>query len=91
MAADKRIDVSPTQREEVAVQKQIQYDEVKKSFLGLYQYASALDIILVMVCAVCAILAGACQPLPTVCASVCVLGVLCFWETSFSHGRIACI
>ncbi|OBT71595.1 hypothetical protein VF21_09533 [Pseudogymnoascus sp. 05NY08] len=61
---EKPVDMLQNEREEEILQQQIQFDDVKISFLGLYHYASALDIILALVSAICAVLGGACQPLP---------------------------
>jgi ATP-binding cassette subfamily B (MDR/TAP) protein 1 len=67
MALEEKTDPTRAQDDDdAALQKQIQQDEVKASFLGLYRYASTPDIIIVALSAVCAVLAGACQPLPTV-------------------------
>lgn len=65
MALEERIDSARARDDDDEIQKQIQQGQIKTSFLGLYRYASAPDIILVAVCEVCAVLAGACQPLPT--------------------------
>lgn len=52
--------------EEEIIEKQIVFSDVKVTFLGLYRYASALDILLLSVYTVCALGAGACQPIPAV-------------------------
>lgn len=52
--------------EEDIIKRQIEIPKVKSSFLNLYRYASTGDIALVFLSAVCAVIAGATQPLPTV-------------------------
>lgn len=52
--------------EEEIIERQIGIPKVKSSFLNLYRYASTGDIALVCISAICAVIAGATQPLPTV-------------------------
>lgn len=62
----KTVNLLQLENEEEILQRQIQFDNVNISFLNLYHYGSASDIILALVSAICAILGGACQPLPAV-------------------------
>lgn len=50
------------------LKKQLDVDETNVSFFGLYRYASRMDILVLVVSAICAIAAGAALPLFTVCA-----------------------
>lgn len=56
----------PKDSEESILQQQIDFSNVQITFLGLYHYATTIDIVLLSICAIAAILAGACQPIPTV-------------------------
>ena len=52
--------------EKQILKKQLDAPEVKISFFGLYRYASKMDILILLVSAICAIAAGAALPLFTV-------------------------
>ncbi|KAL5365983.1 hypothetical protein BJX96DRAFT_180319 [Aspergillus floccosus] len=52
--------------EEEILERQHEIPHMKSSFLSLYRYASARDIALVLISAICAIIAGATQLLPTI-------------------------
>lgn len=54
------------QHEKDILKKQLDSPNVKISFFGLYRYASHLDILILVVSAICAIAAGAALPLFTV-------------------------
>lgn len=54
------------QHEKDILKKQLDAPVVKISFFGLYRYASKMDILILLVSAVCAIAAGAALPLFTV-------------------------
>lgn len=54
------------QHEKDILKKQLDAPEVKIGFFGLYRYASKMDILILMVSAICAIVAGAALPLFTV-------------------------
>ncbi|KAJ5168928.1 leptomycin B resistance protein pmd1 [Penicillium canariense] len=57
--------MAPKYTEASIIEKQISFSVVKITFLGLYRYATTIDAVLLFICAVSAILAGACQPAPT--------------------------
>lgn len=54
------------EHEKQILKKQLDAPEVKISFFGLYRYASKMDILILLVSAICAIAAGAALPLFTV-------------------------
>jgi ATP-binding cassette subfamily B (MDR/TAP) protein 1 len=54
------------QHEKDILKKQLDAPVVKISFFGLYLYASKMDILILLVSAICAIAAGAAMPLFTV-------------------------
>lgn len=54
------------QHEKEILKKQLDAPAVKISFFGLYRYASKMDILILLVSAICAIAAGAALPLFTV-------------------------
>lgn len=58
----------PTNVEQAILQDQLRIDDVKLSFLGIYNYATWLDLAVVAICAVCAIIAGALSPIAAVCS-----------------------
>ncbi|MCJ1401721.1 GTPase-activating protein [Xylographa trunciseda] len=59
------MDVVNCEEDEV-LQKQLRFPEVRATFLGLYRYASSYDKVLLVVSAICALIAGSCQLLPTI-------------------------
>lgn len=54
------------EHEKEILKKQLDAPNVKISFFGLYRYASRLDVLILVVSAICAIAAGAALPLFTV-------------------------
>lgn len=54
------------EHEKEILKKQLDAPSVKISFFGLYRYASRMDILILVVSAICAIAAGAALPLFTV-------------------------
>jgi ATP-binding cassette subfamily B (MDR/TAP) protein 1 len=54
------------EHEKEILKKQLDAPHVKISFFGLYRYASRMDILVLVVSAICAIAAGAALPLFTV-------------------------
>lgn len=54
------------EHEKQVLKKQLDAPTVKISFFGLYRYASKMDILILLVSAICAIAAGAALPLFTV-------------------------
>lgn len=54
------------EHEKQILKKQLDAPEVKISFFGLYRYASKMDILILLISAICAIAAGAALPLFTV-------------------------
>ncbi|OCK73063.1 P-loop containing nucleoside triphosphate hydrolase protein [Lepidopterella palustris CBS 459.81] len=52
--------------EDEIVARQLRFPEVKVTFLSLYCYSSKSDCVLLAISAVCAIIAGGCQPLPAI-------------------------
>lgn len=62
-----------SQHEKDILKKQLDAPPVKIGFFGLYRYASRMDIIILVVSAICAIAAGAALPLFTVSTSFCDL------------------
>lgn len=54
------------EHEKEILKKQLDAPNVKISFFGLYRYASRMDVLILVVSAICAIAAGAALPLFTV-------------------------
>ncbi|KAF5864930.1 GTPase-activating protein [Aspergillus alliaceus] len=54
------------EHEKQILKKQLDADEVKVSFFALFRYASRMDILVILVSAICAIAAGAALPLFTI-------------------------
>lgn len=59
------------QHEKDILKKQLDAPEVKIGFFGLYRYANRMDILILVISAICAIAAGAALPLFTVSAGHC--------------------
>lgn len=55
-----------SQHEKDILKKQLDAPEVKIGFFGLYRYADKMDILILVISAICAIAAGAALPLFTV-------------------------
>lgn len=58
------------EHEKEILKKQLDAPSVKISFFGLYRYASRMDLLILVVSAICAIVAGAALPLFTVSSRV---------------------
>lgn len=65
------------EHEKQILKKQLNSPDVKVSFIGLYRYASKLDILIIAISAICAIGAGAALPLFTVCILSLIQYILC--------------
>ncbi|PHH68591.1 hypothetical protein CDD82_421 [Ophiocordyceps australis] len=62
--------VSP---EQAALERQLRIDPVKLSFLGIYSYATWFDLVIVVVCTICAAAAGALVPVTPIISSRIIL------------------
>lgn len=60
-----------SQDEKDILKKQLDAPEVKIGFFGLYRYADKMDILILVISAICAIAAGAALPLFTVSTDYC--------------------
>lgn len=56
----------PIQDEEEILQRQLQLPEAKPTYIGVFRYATTSDILIILVSAVCAFIAGGLIPLPPV-------------------------
>lgn len=77
--------MDPQDVEDEIVDRQLRFPEVKVTFFSLYRYASKRDYALLVISAACAIIAGACQPLPGVYRllhSSCLLKLMRFFRLS---------
>lgn len=54
--------------EQAFLREHLRIDDVNLSFLGIFSYATWLDLVVVAICAVCAIIAGALPPITAVCS-----------------------
>ncbi|MCJ1310477.1 GTPase-activating protein [Agyrium rufum] len=61
---EKKDDEKLSRTEEEVLQKQVEFEDIKISFFSLYHYATLVDSLVVAISAICALGAGACQPLP---------------------------
>ncbi|GAB0134920.1 hypothetical protein EsDP_00003272 [Epichloe bromicola] len=59
--------------EQAFLRDQLRIDDVNLSFLGIYSYATWLDLVVVAICAVCAIIAGALPPITAIIGSRIIL------------------
>ncbi|PHH65676.1 hypothetical protein CDD81_1762 [Ophiocordyceps australis] len=59
--------------EQALLEKQLRIDPVKLSFFGIYRYASWFDLAIVIVCAICAVVAGALVPVTPIISSRIIL------------------
>lgn len=55
------------EHEKQILKKQLDAPTVRINFLGLYRYASKMDLLIIFISAICAIAGGAALPLFTVC------------------------
>lgn len=63
------------EHEKEILKRQLDAPTVKISFFGLYRYASKMDILILIVSAICAIAAGAALPLFTVSTNACLVSL----------------